>query len=101
MTSRRHISRGRKEGCRVKRLQLSLLILMACWSTHTHTHTSTRANSTHTYKYGVNEEALDVCIKTLGLASHTLARGYTENRALSRAHTKYAGNEERKLWMYI
>ncbi len=38
MTSRRHISRGRKEGCRVKRLQLSLLILMACWSTDTHTH---------------------------------------------------------------
>lgn len=74
MTSRRHISRGRKEGCRVKRLQLSLLILMACWSTRRHT-----CKSTHTYKYGVDEEALDVCIKSLAC---------TQDCELSRAHTK-------------
>jgi len=42
ITSSRHISGGRKEGCRVKRLQLSLLILLACRSA------STRANPTHT-----------------------------------------------------
>lgn len=48
-----------------------------------------------THKYGVDEEALAVCIKTLGLASHT------QDCALSRAQTKCAGNEERRHWMYI
>lgn len=35
---------------------------MACWRTHTHMHAHKHSNPTHTYKYGVNEEALDVCI---------------------------------------
>lgn len=52
MTSRRHISRGRKEGCRVKRLQLSLLILMACWSTDTHIHINLHEPYTHLQIWG-------------------------------------------------
>lgn len=56
---------------------------------------SNTCKPTHSYKYGVDEEALDVCIKTLGLTSHT------QDCAFSRALTKCAGNEERRFWMYI